>query len=55
MSWRQGLTLVYFSAQRKRFLWYGGCVEGLFRGRFGAVMGCQVVYRVCLCGRHGLR
>ena len=22
---RQGLTLVHFSAQRKRFLWIGGC------------------------------
>jgi len=23
---RQGLTLVHFSAQRKRFLWHRGCV-----------------------------
>ena len=29
---RQGLTLVHFSAQRKRFLWDRGCIEGLFRG-----------------------
>jgi len=25
----QGLTLIYFSAQRKRFSWHRGCVEGL--------------------------
>ena len=29
---QQGLTLVHFSAQRKRFLWDRGCIEGLFRG-----------------------
>jgi hypothetical protein len=28
----QGLTLVHFSAQRKRFLWDRGCTYGLFRG-----------------------
>jgi hypothetical protein len=28
----QGLTLIHSSAQRKRFLWDRGCVEGLFRG-----------------------
>jgi hypothetical protein len=27
---RQGLTLVHFSAQRKRFLWDGGCIQGKF-------------------------
>jgi hypothetical protein len=27
----QGLTLVHFSAQRKRFLWYRGFIEGLLR------------------------
>jgi len=32
LSHRQGLTLVYFSAQRKRFLWDRGCVQVLFRG-----------------------
>ena len=31
----QGLTLVHLSAQRERFLWYRGCVEGLFRGYQG--------------------
>jgi hypothetical protein len=31
--WRQGLTLVHFSAQRKRFLWDVGCTQGLLRGR----------------------
>jgi hypothetical protein len=50
----QGLTLVHFSAQRKRFLWYGGCVEGLFRGTLGGVMGVTQCFRVCFGGRHGL-
>ena len=36
----QGLTLVHFSAQRKRFLWDGGVASwGLFGGRLGGVMG----------------
>jgi hypothetical protein len=26
----QGLTLVHFSAQRKRFQWDRGCIQGLF-------------------------
>jgi len=30
----QGLTLVHFSAQRKRFLRDRGCIEGLFRGYY---------------------
>ena len=30
----QGLTLVHFQAQRKRFLWDGGRVKGLIRGCF---------------------
>ena len=34
---RQGLTLVHFSPQRKRFLWDRGCIEGLFRGYFVGV------------------
>jgi hypothetical protein len=36
----QGPTLVHFSAQRKRFLWHRGCVQGLFKGEF---RGCQGV------------
>ena len=28
----QGLTLVHFSAQRKRLLWDRGCAEGVYRG-----------------------
>jgi len=28
----QGLTLVHFSAQRKRFVWNMGCMQGLFSG-----------------------
>jgi hypothetical protein len=28
---RQGLILVHFSAQRKRFLWDRGCMDGSFR------------------------
>jgi len=34
-----GLTLVHFLAQRKRFLWDMGCVEGLFRGVFEGMQG----------------
>ena len=33
----QGLTLVHFSAQLKRFLWHRGYIEGLFRGYFEGV------------------
>jgi len=29
MRWRQGLTLVHLSAQRKRFLWDRGCLAGV--------------------------
>jgi hypothetical protein len=31
MTRDQGLTLVHLSAQRMRFLWDGGCIEGLQR------------------------
>ena len=39
----QGLTLVHFSAQRKRFLRERGCIQGLFRGVqevSGGMRGC---------------
>jgi len=36
----QGLTLVQFSAQRKRCLWDRECIWGLFRGCLGGVGGC---------------
>ena len=32
---KQGLTLVHVSAQRKRFLWDRGCIEGFIRGCLG--------------------
>jgi len=35
----QGLTLVDFSDQHKRFLWNRGCVQGLFRGCSRGIMG----------------
>ena len=35
---RQGLTLLHFSAQRKRFLWDRGCISGLFMGCLGGVL-----------------
>jgi len=41
---RQGLTLLHFSAERKRCLWYWGRVQGLFRESFGGVRGCQGVF-----------
>jgi hypothetical protein len=44
------LTLVHFSAQRKRFLWDRGCIEGLCRGYFAGVWevsgGCNGVLGV---------
>jgi len=35
----QGLTLVHFSAQRKRFMWDRGCTQGLVRGCLGVYSG----------------
>ena len=43
---RQGLTLVHFSAQRERFLWDRGCIQGLLMGCKGGVGGFQGVSRV---------
>ena len=34
---RQRLTIVYFSAQRKRFLWDWGYIQGLVRGWVGGL------------------
>jgi hypothetical protein len=46
----QGLTLVHFSAQRKRFLWdrgaSGGRIWGLSRGRLGHARGYEGVSKV---------
>jgi len=42
----QGLTLVHFSAQRKRLLWVRGCIWRLFRGFLGGVRGYWAVCRV---------
>ena len=36
----QGLTLVHFSAQRKRFGWVEGYIYGLCRGFVGGIRGC---------------
>jgi len=44
-AWRQGHTLVHFSAQRKRFLWHRGCIQGLFTGCLG---GLRDISRGCL-------
>jgi len=43
---RQGLTLVHFSAQLKRFVWDRGCIEGLFGGCSWGVWGHEGVQRV---------
>ena len=55
ISWRtaaptasQGLTLVHFSARRKRFVWDRGCIKGLFRGYFRGVLGMLGTISVCL-------
>ena len=39
-AFQQGLTLVAFSAQHKRFLWDRGCDLGVLRGCLGGVRGC---------------
>jgi len=43
----QGLTLVHFSAQLKRFMWDGGCIQGSRRGRLGGVRGYHGVSILC--------
>jgi hypothetical protein len=51
---RQGLTLVHFSLQRKRFLWDRGShsgSQGLFKGCSGDVRG----YSVCISCQKRLR
>jgi len=45
---RQGLTLVHFSAQRKRCLWDRGCILGLFREYTGGAMGIRGCLRCVL-------
>ena len=42
----QGLTLVLFSAQRKRFLWDRGCMWRLFGCCLGGVRGYKGVIRL---------
>ena len=36
----QGLTLLHFSAQGKRFVWDWGCILVLLRGYCGGFQGC---------------
>jgi len=43
----QGLTLVRFSAQLKRFVWDRGCIKGLFRGCLRGIRGIRGI-RGCL-------
>ena len=45
----QGLTLVPFSPQRKRFVWDRGCIEGFFRGCLGGVRGYRGYLGCILC------
>ena len=45
---RQRLTLIHFSAQRKRFLWEKECMQGSLRGCAGGVKGYQGVFGVCI-------
>jgi len=42
----QGLTLVHFPAQGKRFPWDRGCTQGLCRGCFGGVRGYEGGFRL---------
>jgi len=44
--WLQGLTLVHFSAQLKRYLWDRVLIQGLFRGSSGDIRGYCGVCRV---------
>ena len=43
----QGLTLVHFSAQRKRYVWDRVCMLGLLRGCLLGVRGHWGASRVC--------
>jgi len=43
-----GLTLVHFSAQRKRFVWENRCHQGMFKGCLGGVYGVLGCIRGCL-------
>jgi hypothetical protein len=43
---RQGLTLVHFSPQGKRFEWHRECIQGLLRGNLGGGRGYYGVYQV---------
>jgi hypothetical protein len=52
-AFAQGLTLVHFSAQRKRLLWKRGCVVCCLGGVWGVLVGVQGVRRVYLCSRNG--
>ena len=45
-QWRQGLTLVNFSARRKRFLWDRVYMQGLSRGSSGDVSAYCGLFRV---------
>ena len=49
---RQGLTLVPFSARRKRFLRDRGCIHGWFRGCVGVLGGIRGGQDV-FCVRNG--
>ena len=37
----QGLTLVHFSSQRKRFRWDRECLQGMFRGFYRGIGGYE--------------
>jgi len=45
----QGVSLVHFSAQRKRFLWDWGCVAGLIRGHSAGHGGYDGVFMISCC------
>jgi len=50
----QGLTLVHFSAQRKRFLCDMGCISELFKGCLASGRGYQGVFRVYFVSERAL-
>jgi hypothetical protein len=51
----QGLALVHFQAQFKRFAWERGCIKGLFRGCLGSVRGYEGLSRLCIVSGERLK
>ena len=53
LAFVQGLPLVHFSAQCKRFLWDRECIQGLLRGCLSNVRGLLEGIQGVFCVRNG--